>query len=177
MSDRKGDWIQTFTGKQFWPLDPRPGDFVIEDIAHALSNTCRYNGHCRRFYSVAEHSVHVARAAAPEHKLAALLHDAAEAYIADVPRPIKPLLKGYKSIEGDIEAALAERFGFTWPFHDDVHELDHRILSDEYEHLMAKATPWSKWLDDFPPLGITLPCWQPNQAKFWFLTMFDEVTS
>lgn len=57
--DRRGDWIQTFTGRRFWPLDPRPEDVCIEDIAHALSLKCRFGGHCTRFYSVAEHSVHV----------------------------------------------------------------------------------------------------------------------
>lgn len=58
-TERAGDWMQTFTGRQFWPMDPRPEDLDILDIAHALSLLCRFGGHCQRFYSVAEHSVHV----------------------------------------------------------------------------------------------------------------------
>jgi hypothetical protein len=76
---RRGDWMQTFTGRRFWPLDPRGEDVLIEDIAHALSLLTRYGGHCTRFYSVAEHSVLLARAATPENALWLLLHDASEA--------------------------------------------------------------------------------------------------
>ena len=75
MSARRGEWIQTFSGGRFWPLDPRPEDVYIGDIAHALSMKCRYAGHTTFFYSVAEHSVHVCRHAPAEHKLWALLHD------------------------------------------------------------------------------------------------------
>jgi hypothetical protein len=95
---RKGDWIQTFTGKQFWPLDPRPDEVYIEDIAHALGNICRFNGHCLRFYSVAEHCFHVSHKVVPGLALMGLLHDAAEAYVCDVVRPVKPYLKEYKKI-------------------------------------------------------------------------------
>ena len=69
VSARKGDWMQTYTGRQFWPIDPRANEVHIEDIAHALSMMCRYNGHCRTFYSVAEHSVLVSQHVPPEHAL------------------------------------------------------------------------------------------------------------
>ena len=82
---RNGSWLQTYTGIQFWPLDPRPEEIDIQDIAHALSLLCRFNGHCQRFYSVAEHSVHVSTILAPEFGLWGLLHDAAEAYLSDIP--------------------------------------------------------------------------------------------
>ena len=72
---RKGNWMQTFTGRQFWPADPRADEIDIRDIAHALSMQCRYAGHCTQFYSVAEHCVLLANAI-PEQKLWALLHDA-----------------------------------------------------------------------------------------------------
>lgn len=115
---RRGDWMQTFTGRQFWPLDPRPEDIDIEDIAHALSNLCRFGGHCKAFYSVAEHSLYVERfswrdrAGVRPIELArfALLHDAAEAYLVDVPRPIKRHLGGYEQAESLIEAAILTRF-------------------------------------------------------------------
>ena len=57
MSERGGDWMQTYSGFQFWPLDPRPEEIHVIDIAHSLANQCRYAGHCREFYSVAQHSV------------------------------------------------------------------------------------------------------------------------
>src|SRR5262245_47792896 len=96
---RLGDWMQTVGGTQFWPLDPRPHEFDINHIAHALGNMCRFNGHCRRFYSVAEHCVLVSRACSAANALWGLLHDMSEAYIADVIRPVKPHLSNYKSIE------------------------------------------------------------------------------
>lgn len=83
------DWIQTYTGKKFFPLHPHQNEYVIEDIAHALSMKCRFAGHCNAFYSVAEHSVKVSRIVAPESQLWGLLHDAAEAYLPDVCQPIK----------------------------------------------------------------------------------------
>jgi hypothetical protein len=87
--DRRGDWMQTFTGRAFYPLDPRPEDIDPVDIAHALSLICRYGGHSSRFYSVAEHCVLMSHAVAPEHALWALLHDATEAYLGDMIRPLK----------------------------------------------------------------------------------------
>jgi 5'-deoxynucleotidase YfbR-like HD superfamily hydrolase len=108
MSDRSarvGNWSQTFTGLQFWPCDPRREDVRVEDIAHALALQCRFAGHCRVPYSVAEHSVRVAEWVWDETSgdrrasLAALLHDASEAYCVDVPRPLKPYLTGYREIE------------------------------------------------------------------------------
>ena len=89
MSERVGDWIQTMSGVIFYPLDPRPEEIRIEDIAHALSHQCRFAGHCREFYSVAEHSVRVSRELPQEFMLWGLLHDASEAYLVDLPRPIK----------------------------------------------------------------------------------------
>src|SRR5690606_29748913 len=96
---RKGDWMQTFTGRRFWPLDPRPDEICIEDIAHALSMQCRYAGHCLSFYSVAEHSVLLSQHVAEPFRRWALLHDASEAYLVDVPRPIKGDLSNYRAVE------------------------------------------------------------------------------
>lgn len=96
MNERKGDWIQTYTGRQFWPLDPKPEEVCIEDIAHALSQQCRYAGHTIRFYSVAQHSVEIALRVPRAAALWGLLHDAAEAYLVDLPRPVKYLMPAYK---------------------------------------------------------------------------------
>src|ERR1039457_118422 len=84
-------FIGTFSGLRFWPLDPNPEKILIDDIAHALAHQCRFGGHASRFYSVAEHSVHVSRLCPPEDALWGLLHDASEAYLVDLPRPLKQL--------------------------------------------------------------------------------------
>ncbi|TWA89538.1 phosphohydrolase [Bradyrhizobium stylosanthis] len=172
---RRGDWMQTYTGKQFWPTDPRAEDVEIRDIAHALSLMCRYNGHCLRFYSVAEHSVHIAEAAPPELKLAALLHDASEAYLADIIRPVKPFLENYSAIENRLMLMISKRFGFQWPMPDRLKQLDNAILADERDQIMA--TPPANWNLPEAPLGITLPCWSPAEAEIEFLHAFWKYTA
>jgi len=98
-------WIQTYTGKCFHPREPGPDDFDIRDVAHALSLLCRFNGHCRTFYSVAEHSVRVSRICPPAAALWGLLHDLGEAYVGDLPRPLKPLMPRFEEIEATVRSA------------------------------------------------------------------------
>lgn len=168
---RRGDWMQTVSGRQFWPLDPRADEVHIEDIAGALSKLCRYGGQCLRFYSVAEHCVHVANAAPEGIKLAALLHDASEAYLSDVIRPIKSHLTNYMEIEAGLERVIAQRFGLTWPMPAEVKRLDTAILADERDQVMATPPiPWSQTTE--PALGVTLPCWAPAKARWEFLSAF-----
>lgn len=170
---RQGDWMQTYTGKQFWPLDPRPEEVNIEDIAHALSHQCRYGGHCLRFYSVAEHSVHLARAVPYYAKAWALMHDAAEAYLVDVPRPIKGSLPEYKAIEARLLEVIAKRFGLTGEVPEMVSTYDNRILLDEQKALMSK--PPAPWNVPGKPLGISIDAWGPDAAKQQFLRAFDQI--
>jgi hypothetical protein len=167
----RGDWIQTAAGRQFWPMDPRPNEVFIDDIAHALSMLCRFGGHCLRFYSVAEHSVLLSRAARPEHKLWALLHDASEAYLVDVPRPIKPALHGYKVAEEKITCAIAVRFNLHLGLPDAVKALDRAILLDERAQNMAPTS--EVWAIDEAPLGMHLQFWDPARAKREFLSAFE----
>ena len=165
MTRRHGDWIQTYTGRQFFPLDPRADDIDIVDIAHALSRVCRFNGHCVRPYSVAEHSLHVALhvtwdAGAEADRttvLAALLHDASEAYLCDVPRPIKtmPEMAPYRAMESNVEAIIAAKYGLPHPLPAVVKRHDQRALSTEYRDLVPyKRHPWHlpepAW-EDMPP--------------------------
>ncbi len=172
MTPRIGDWMQTFTGKQFWPLDPRPDEINIEDVASALSKLCRYGGHCLRFYSVAEHCVHVANAAPKELALTALLHDASEAYLSDVIRPIKPFLKDYLEIEARLERAVSDRFGTPSPMPDEVKKLDNAMLWTELQQNMAEPpAEWSKWLTD-APIMVVLRYWTPDEAKQHYLDAF-----
>lgn len=166
----RGDWIQTASGQQFWPMDPQPHEVYLDDIAHALSMLCRFGGHCRRFYSVAEHCVLMARAAPAEFKRWALLHDASEAYLVDVPRPIKPFLIGYDEAEAKIMRAVAIRFNLHLGLPDQVKQMDRAILMDERLQNMAPApVPWST---DGEPLGVTLQYWSPSCAKYEFLKTF-----
>lgn len=169
---RRGDWMQTATGRAFWPLDPRIDEICIEDIAHGLSMNCRYGGHCLRFYSVAEHCVHMAHAAPEGFGLAALMHDASEAYLADVIRPIKARLTNYKAIEADLERMIAQRFGLAWPMPPEVKALDERIIADEKAQAMAPAPiKWTQW-QEVPALGVTLQFWTPEVARDEFLKTF-----
>lgn len=170
----KGDWIQTFTGKQFWPLEPVIKDIDIDDIAHALSLQCRYGGHCRRFYSVAEHCVHVSTAVPAKDQIWGLLHDAAEAYLVDVPRPIKKHLSGYKEIEANLMRAICARFGLDPVQPESVTEADNRILFTEREALLS--TPPAAWDFEVTPLpNVDLRCWQPRLAEDIFRDAFHSL--
>lgn len=170
--NRVGDWMQTFTGLKFWPLDPRADDVDIRDIAHSLSMQCRYGGHSLRFYSVAEHSVLMARAVSQGNAMWALLHDAAEAYLADVPRPLKRHLAGYKDAENKVMAAICEHFDMPATMPREVHEADERILSDEVHQNMAPM-PWHARHSN--PLGVELQFWDPARAEIYFLDTFRKL--
>ncbi len=174
MSDR-GPWMQTFTGRAFYPLDPRPEDVCIEDVAHALAMQCRYNGHSIPFYSVAEHSVIVSYNVKFEHAREGLMHDAAEAYLGDMIRPLKatPLGELFAVYERRVEAVIAERFALWWTAEAtaDVSEIDRRILCDELAHVMA-APPQPWWHGSEIGLG-SFPSGEPPQvAERDFLDRF-----
>lgn len=174
---RAGDFMQTATGRKFWPLSPRADEVFIEDIAHSLALQCRYAGHCLRFYSVAEHSVliarHLAAKCAPEVALWGLLHDASEAYLVDVPRPVKPYLAGYKEAEARVMAVVAERFGLQQTMPPEVHEADDRIIADELANLVPMD--WHRRYVD-RELGARLRYWSPEEARVEFLATFDALT-
>ena len=173
IEQRKGTWMQTASGNQFWPLDPRPEEIHIEDIAAALSKLCRYGGQCLRFYSVAEHCVHMARRAPKALQLTTLLHDASEAYLSDVIRPIKHHLSNYADIEAGLERVIADRFDLSWPWHPEIKRLDTAILVDERDQIMSK--PPAPWCDiTEPALGVELQCWEPRLAEWVFLQSFRE---
>lgn len=180
MTERLGDWMQTFTGEQFWPVDPLPEEICIEDIAHSLSLQCRFGGHCLRFYSVAEHSVLVSRALPEPFKLWGLMHDAAEAYVLDVVRPLKPYLPGYREIEARVMNAICRRFGLSPVMPPEVKLADNRILLAERDQNMlptshvwglAQATAGA----GVGPLEVTLQFWTPDSAEVAFLNAFEAL--
>jgi hypothetical protein len=183
---RRGDWIETYTGKHFYPFDPRIEEVDIIDIAHALSNICRYNGHCRYHYSVAQHSIYIARelmkmGAAIETVLAGLLHDAAEAYFGDIPRPIKRSLHSEEIyiLEMNIRDTIFDKYlpGFN-NFPAQVRKLDNDILFVEGDQLMNNTDGW--WIKDtvdmksFP--GLVISYWSAFEAEQQFLKLFYELT-
>ena len=174
---RKGDWCQTSLGAQFWPLDPRVEEVHLEDIAHALSNLCRFGGHCREFYSVAQHSVLAARCAPIGLQAQALLHDATEAYLVDVPRPIKRNLTGYAEIEEGLARIIGQRFGVELvDLRREVKEIDERMLFTEKRDLMKPApAPWSiaQGVVSEPYEEQIVP-WAPRDCKRLFLEAAHE---
>jgi hypothetical protein len=177
---RVGDWIQTYSGLQCFPLDPRGNEYRLIDIAAALSKLTRFGGHCLRYYSVAEHCVMLAR-----HALAAgldrrtaramLFHDASEAYLIDVPRPIKGMLGGYTEIEDGLMRAIAAspRLDFDFPLPAIVKEYDTAILNDEMFQLMS--TPPAPWRHGGRALGLSLEGWLPDRAFAEYMLMAAAV--
>ena len=170
---RKGDWMQTATGRQFWPLDPRPEEICIGDIAHSLAHQCRFAGHCRQFYSVAQHSVLVSQAVPAEYALWGLLHDASEAYLVDVPRPVKPYLAGYRDAEDTVMRVVCLAFGLPEEMPTEVKNADDAILADEAAQLMAP--PPVSWNFRHPPLGLLIRPLLPVAARVQFLARFAEL--
>lgn len=169
-SSNKNGWMQTYSGRAFFPADPDPREIDILDISHSLSQQCRFAGHCTVFYSVAEHCCHVSDAASDEHKLTALMHDASEAYLIDIPRPVKPLLVGYYELEDKIMKVIAEKYCFAWPLPQEVKNLDTAILADEREQNLAHMDGDPVlWGTPLPPLGVKLKFWSPARSHFEFM--------
>jgi hypothetical protein len=167
-----GDWIQTFTGKAVFPFEPTYDMIDIEDIAHGLAMTCRYGGHTNRFFSVAEHCCHLydwfIETEQFEDAFAALMHDAAEAYIGDVPRPIKKRLPEYLVAEAALEKVIFGKYGVPNPMPKSVKDADRRILADE-KAVLLKALGSSI---DLEPLHVCIQCWTPEAAEIQFLNRF-----
>jgi hypothetical protein len=169
-----GGWIETYTGRAFQPMNPDPLRISIRDIAHALSFKCRYTGHCSAFYSVAEHSVLMAGSTIDREVAQwCLLHDATEAYLPDVPRPLKPYIPGWAEIENRVEVAVAKRFQLRLPKPDVVKTLDTRILLTEAADLLPSRG--EKWEIDARPLDVRLEFWAPPVAEGMFLRMYDTL--
>lgn len=171
-----GDWMQTYTGRTFYPLAPNPDDVDIEDIAHALSMICRFGGHTKRWYSVAEHAVLISYAVPPEDAPWGLFHDGGETYVGDMVRPLKYALPAYRAAEDDIQAAIAAKFGLTPECPASVKTADRRILRDERDALMLPPTrPWVS-LEQVEALGVPIVGWPPAEAKRLFLDRWSELT-
>lgn len=165
------NYIQTYTGKQVDPFELQISDICIEDIAHSLALQCRFNGHCREFYSVAEHCCRVSDVC-PEHlKSAGLLHDDSEAYLCDLPTPLKNNLPQYKEVEKWVEKKIGYRFGagaLTIAIGDVIEEFDLTLLATEGRDLMHE------WVDDLSSLEEIITPWSWKKAESEFLLRAKE---
>ena len=166
--------IVTFTGAVINPLAPDPAAINIEDIAHSLAQQCRFCGHTRMFYSVAEHSVRCSRIVAAKHRLTALMHDASEAYLSDIARPVKhdPEFGAfYREFEQQLERVIAEKFGLEHPSPPAVKFADDVLLRSEQRDLMPNVlrVPGEAYLD------YTIEPWLSAEAESRFLARFFEL--
>ncbi len=174
-------FIETFSGLPFQPLTPRAEDIRIQDIAHALSHQCRFAGHTRVFYSVAEHCVRVSRlldvCGHPRTVvLQGLLHDASEAYLVDIPKPLKEseVFAGYREIEGYLQAMIFEAFELPPRESRLVRTADAVLLATEARDLMPYRS--EHWCDlPQPPLTEKIVPWSSAEAERAFLLRFESL--
>lgn len=168
-------YVITFTGAAIRPLEPDAAQIRIGDIAHGLANSCRFTGQTRSFYSVAQHSVLASWIVAPELALTALLHDASEAYLSDIARPVKSqdgFRQVYKVAEAQLMQAIASVFGFAWPPPPEIHEADDILLRTEQRDLMPALLRLPG--DGYLPFPIEPSL--PDEAETSFLNRYHELT-
>ena len=176
-----GGWIVTHTGLRFDFTDPQPDQICIEDIAHALSLICRFGGHSKHHYSVAQHSWLLSYNVPDGLELEALLHDGAEAYTGDIPSPLKAILPDFQFIESNVNLALRRKFNLMpvsgeWPcdMHPDVKAADKRILVDEAEALFENHGPLFD--SAIEGMGLRIAEYHPADVEEKFLHRYRELT-
>ena len=176
-----GPFLQTVSGRRVNPFDPDPSQLDIGDIARALANVCRFGGHSRVFYSVAQHSVIVSelveqRGGDAEDVFAALMHDASEAYLGDMPHPIKhrsALGAAFRAAEEHLELALRARFRIKADV-PEIKRADRALLATERRVFSAENWHWPE-LDGVEPLDLELEAWSPDEAARAFAARFAEL--
>lgn len=173
--DPNDAWIQTYSGRRFTPTNPNPDAIVIQDIAHALSMQCRFSGHVKKFYSVAQHSVLVSYICNHEDALWGLMHDATEAYLVDVPRPLKRSGKfdAYLEFERVMQLAVCKRFGLSEQEPPSVKLADTILLATEARDLMYPLR--TDWIQPVEPLPFKIDPLGPREAKDLFMKRFFEL--
>ena len=176
-----GPYLQTVSGRWVNPFDPDPSQLDAGDIARALANQCRFGGHSRVFYSVAQHAVIVSELVEQgggdvEDVFAALMHDATEAYLGDMPHPLKhrsPLGAAFKQAEDHLERALRERFRIK-PDVPEIKRADRALLATERRAFSAEDWHWPE-LAGIEPLDLELTAWSPDEAARVFAARYAEL--
>ena len=176
-----GPYLQTVSGRWVNPFDPDPEQIDASDIARALANQCRFGGHSRVFYSVAQHSVIVSQLVEQhggdvEDVFAALMHDASEAYLGDMPHPLKhrsPLGAAFKAAEDHLEEAIRDRFRIKADV-PEIKRADRALLATERRAFSAEDWHWPE-LDGVEPLGLDLEASSPDEAAQAFARRYAEL--
>ncbi len=179
-------FMTTSRGNKFFPLEPARTVFDIKDVAHALSNLCRFGGHVKKFYSVAQHSILVAdivkaQGGDADAELWALMHDSTEAYMVDMPTPIKAVIKGYSDMEHRLMSYLIN--GFALPNHKDMGQLpdvvkfaDAVALVTEARQLMhGGLKDWDLKFKTLKPHATTIYPVSPARAEKAFLARYRKI--
>lgn len=166
--------IQIHNGSYFDFNDPESADFDIEVLSHSLSNICRFTGHSRAFYSVAQHSVHVSHLVPKEYALFGLLHDASEAFLGDIASPLKAMLPQYKDLECKVQSMIFRKFGLLEVMPWEVKRADLKALKTEQRDLMRSKDAWPG-LEFIEPDERRIVPHLPMVAKHMFLTRFAEL--
>lgn len=171
----KDPWIQTFTGRRFTPTNPNPDAIVIRDIAHALSLQCRFSGHVKSFYSVAQHCVLVSYICDRSDALWGLLHDATEAYLLDLAAPLKRSGKfdSFKEVEAKLTDAICKRFDLPLEEPPSVKKADIQLLVTEGRDLLT--TVRSDWVVNEKPLPFKIAPWSPDEAEDRYMERFFDL--
>ena len=172
--DPKDPWNQTHSGIRFTPTNPNLEMINLEDIAHALSMTCRFNGHTHQFYSNAQHSVGVSYLSDEKDQLHGLLHDASEAYLVDLPSPLKrtPEFNFYKKLENNLQSLIYKKFGLSEEEPASVKKADLLMLATEARDLIS---PRPDWILPTIPLPFKIVPLPPGEAKSLFLERFNQL--
>lgn len=170
-------WIQTYSGKKFYPLEPNIMDIDINDIAHSLSMQCRFNGHSSEFYSIAQHSVLVSHVCGRENAMHGLLHDASEYVLGDFASPLKRSGKfqNYKDYEKQLQDLIYIKYGLSTIEPPDVKQADLNMLATEARDLMAPLHP--EWAQPCEPLPFKIVPLGPSEAKKLFLDRFNYLNN
>jgi hypothetical protein len=167
-------FIQVSSGKKFDVISCTLDEIEIEDIAHGLSNICRFTGQIPVFYSVAQHCIEMSYYAPESVRLEALMHDASEAYLGDVSKHLKETIGlPYKAVEDDLMVKIATKFAFAWPCPTVIKVLDHDMLETEFKQVWRKRDP------SIPSYGVELPVklrpMTPTLAKEIFLSRYEAL--
>lgn len=187
VSERYGSYMHTYSGRKYWPLDPRPSEVSVIVIAHHLAMRCRWGGAVRNFFSVAEHSVYVALLLAlwgrPKREVkAALFHDGSESYNGDLIRPLKyspEFAAPFKAVEKLNDQAVAIAFDVEFPWPEYVHKADEAVCAAEAEQIVIKAEDEDWTTGQLHDHSVVAPfhiaCWAPIQARENFLALYDLI--